>query len=96
MDKIKVMSENKQLSPEEVKSIKDLQTKYNKTILELGSIESQIISLKKQLKVFEEEKSNIVGDLDKISEVEKELIDALQEKYGTGNINIETGEIIPL
>jgi hypothetical protein len=96
MDKIKVMSENKQLSPEEVKSIKDLQTKYNKTILELGSIESQIISLKKQLKVFEEEKSNIVSDLDKISEVEKELIDALQEKYGTGNINIETGEIIPL
>ncbi len=96
MDKIKVMSENKQLSPEEVKSIKDLQTKYNKTILELGSIESQIISLNKQLKVFEEEKSNIVSDLDKISEVEKELIDALQEKYGTGNINIETGEIIPL
>ena len=96
MDKIKVMSENKQLSPEEVKSIKDLQTKYNKTILELGSIESQIISLKKQLKVFEEEKSNIVNDLDKISEIEKELINALQEKYGTGNINIETGEIIPL
>ena len=90
------MSENKQLSPEEVKSIKDLQTKYNKTILELGSIESQIISLKKQLKVFEEEKLNVVSDLDKISEVEKELIDALQEKYGAGNINIETGEIIPL
>ena len=90
------MSENKQLSPEEVKSIKDLQTKYNKTILELGSIESQIISLKKQLKIFEEEKSNVVSDLDKISEIEKELINALQEKYGTGNINIETGEIIPL
>jgi hypothetical protein len=96
MDKIKVMSENKQLSPEEVKSIKDLQTKYNKTILELGSIESQIISLNKQIKMFEEEKSNIVSDLDKISEIEKELITALQEKYGTGNINIETGEIIPL
>jgi hypothetical protein len=90
------MSENKQLSPEEVKSIKDLQTKYNKTILELGSIESQIISLNKQIKMFEEEKSNIVSDLDKISEIEKELINALQEKYGTGNINIETGEIIPL
>jgi iron only hydrogenase large subunit-like protein len=96
MDKIKVMSENKQLSPEEVKSIKDLQTKYNKTILELGSIESQIISLNKQIKMFEEEKSNTVSDLDKISEIEKELITALQEKYGTGNINIETGEIIPL
>jgi hypothetical protein len=96
MDKIKVMSENKQLSPEEVKSIKDLQTKYNKTILELGSIESQIISLNKQIKMFEEEKSNIVSDLDKIGEIEKELINALQEKYGTGNINIETGEIIPL
>ena len=90
------MSENKQLSPEEVKSIKDLQTKYNKTILELGSIESQIISLNKQVEIFEEEKSNIVSDLDKISEIEKELINALQEKYGTGNINIETGEIIPL
>lgn len=90
------MLENKKLSPEEVKSIKDLQTKYNKTILELGGIESQIISLRKQIKSFEDEKSNIVNDLDKISEIEKVLIDTLQEKYGAGNINIETGEIIPL
>ena len=33
--------------------------------------------------------------MDTISKKEKTLIDNLQEKYGAGNINIETGEITP-
>ena len=37
------MSEQKQLTPDELQSIKDLQQRYNQTVFELGSVEAQII-----------------------------------------------------
>jgi hypothetical protein len=43
-----------------------------------------------------EEKKNLVSDLKTIERKESELTASLQEKYGTGSINIETGEITPI
>jgi len=96
MDKIKNMSENKKLTQEEIDSIKSLQTQYNKVIFELGSLESQLVLIKKQTDFLETEKAKIVAKIDEIGESEKTLIDSLQIKYGAGNINIETGEITSL
>jgi hypothetical protein len=87
------MSEVKKLTQEEIDSIKGLQSEYNKIVFELGSIESQLVFIKKQTELLETEKAKIVVDMDTISKKEKTLIDDLQEKYGTGNINIETGEV---
>lgn len=89
------MEEIKKLTPEELNSIKELQTRYNKIVFELGSVEVQLTGLNKQKTLLENEKINISNDLDKIAEAEKEIIDALEVKYGAGNINIETGEITP-
>ena len=44
---------------------------------------------------METEKSNVLGDIKTLTAKEKELLASLQEKYGVGNINIETGEITP-
>jgi chromosome segregation ATPase len=96
INKIKNMSENKKLTQEEIDSIKALQVQYNKVIFELGSIESQLVLIKKQTEVLETEKTKIVSDINKIGESEKTLIDSLQTKYGAGSINIETGEITSL
>jgi chromosome segregation ATPase len=89
------MSETKKLTQEEINSIKGLQSEYNKIVFELGSVESQLVFIKKQTELLETEKAKIVVDMDTISKKEKTLIDNLQEKYGAGNINIETGEITP-
>jgi hypothetical protein len=89
------MSEIKKLTQEEINNIKTLQSDYNKVVFELGSIESQLVFIKKQTEVLYVEKNKIVTEIDNISEKEKTLISDLQEKYGVGNINIETGEISP-
>jgi hypothetical protein len=34
-----------------------------------------------------------LNDLNKVGEREKALVDSLQEKYGTGNIDLESGTI---
>lgn len=90
------MSETKQLTADELGSIKELQTQYNKIIFELGSIESQIIAFQKQIKILEEDKHKSSLGIDDISEKERLLVDSLQAKYGAGNIDIETGTISSL
>jgi chromosome segregation ATPase len=89
------MESTKKLTSEEITSITDLQKQYNTNIFELGSVEAQISLITAQLKALEAEKNNILNDLNKIGEREKALVDSLQEKYGTGNIDLENGTISP-
>ena len=90
------MSETKQLTPEELQQINEMQQQYNKFVFELGSVESQIQGLLQQKIVLESEKDGIVSDIKTLGEKERVLVRDLQEKYGTGNINPQTGEITPL
>ena len=82
-----------QLAPEELQSIKDLQSKYNQTIFEIGAAEAQLIVFQQNIDKLQEAKKGLVSDLTTIEKKESELVASLQEKYGQGNINIETGEI---
>jgi len=90
------MSEVKKLTPEELQQIKDMQAQYNKFVFELGSVEAQLQNVIATKELIETEKSNVLEDIKKLGEREKELVNGLQAKYGTGNIDIETGEITPM
>jgi len=87
------MSETKKLTAEELQQIKEMQSQYNKFVFELGSIEAQLQNILSAKAAAETEKNNILSDIKKLGEREKELVTILQEKYGNGNIDIETGEI---
>jgi hypothetical protein len=87
------MENVKKLTPEEINSITDLQKEYNTKIFELGSIEAQLSLIQSQTKELDVEKNGILDNLNKIGEKEKELVDALQQKYGTGEIDLENGVI---
>jgi len=82
-----------QLAQEELQSIKDLQTRYNQTAFEIGSLEIQLSTYKKYVVSLEEEKVNLLKDITSIEEKEKELTDKLVEKYGNVTIDPNTGEI---
>ena len=90
------MSEVKQLTPEELSQIKEMQQQYNKFVFELGSVEAQFQNVLSTKELIETEKSKVLEDIKKLGEREKELVNGLQAKYGTGNIDIETGEITPM
>ena len=85
-----------QLTPEELKSIKDLQSKYNQTIFEIGVAEAQRIALQEQVEKLQSTKVELVNDLATIEKQESDLVASLQTKYGNGAINPETGEITPV
>jgi oligoribonuclease NrnB/cAMP/cGMP phosphodiesterase (DHH superfamily) len=85
-----------QLTPEELQQIKDLQSKYNQTIFEIGASEAQIIAFQQGIENLQKAKIGLVSDLKTIEQKESELVKSLQEKYGQGNIDLETGNIAPI
>jgi hypothetical protein len=79
--------EKKVLTPEELQSVKDFQTKQDNLVFSLGKIEYQIALLENSKQILKEEIKNI-------EKFNKELGQQLTEKYGSGKIDSNTGEII--
>lgn len=80
--------ETKKLTTEEIQRITELQQKNNALVTELGQIE--LIKLNLQLRREAAEKF-----LEEFRSEEQELGKELTDKYGSGNINLETGEFAP-
>ena len=89
------MSETKQLTPEELQTIQELQKQYNQFVFDLGSIEAQLQGLLAQKDLLEKEKDGVLSDIKTLGDKERVLVTTLQEKYGTGNIDPQSGEITP-
>jgi peptidoglycan hydrolase CwlO-like protein len=73
------------LQKEELDTIKEIQQTELNLIDQLGSIEYQIQTLQLQ-------KDNLRQEIIKLQSKSQKFGDDLQQKYGDGNINIETGE----
>ena len=86
------MSEERQvmkLTEEELKGITQVRSKTEAIIKEFGEIALAEINLK-------ERKEHADAYLIQLKHEEKELATTLQEKYGKGNINLDTGEFVPV
>ena len=78
--------ETKVLTQEELQSLRNLRDQQNDILTGLGSLEYRITLLESNKTIL---KSQIV-ELEKTS---ADLGVKLTEKYGSGNLNLETGEI---
>jgi hypothetical protein len=78
--------ETKVLTQEELQSLRNLRDQQNDILAGLGSLEYRITLLESNKAIL---KSQIV-ELEKAS---ADLGAKLTEKYGNGNLNLETGEI---
>ena len=59
-----------QLTQEELQSIRDLQSKYNQTLFEIGVAEAQSLALKGQIERLESNKKELLKDLESIEQKE--------------------------
>tara|TARA_Y100000361_G_scaffold137718_1_gene139359 strand:- start:24 stop:275 length:252 start_codon:yes stop_codon:yes gene_type:complete len=78
---------NIKLSKEDIEQLTKLQNEENRLIVNFGRLEISQIDL-------DQEKENLEEDLNKHRKNQIELGAKLQEKYGEGRINLETGELI--
>jgi hypothetical protein len=73
------------LTQEEIDSLKSIQEQNNQLIASFGQLEIAIQSLELQ-------KEQLIEALTTLKTKENDMGKTLQDKYGNGNINIETGE----
>jgi hypothetical protein len=76
------------LSEQEIQDLKEFQIKNNQIAMSLGQIEIQKV-------ILENQKDELVNKLAELQETQTKLGKELQDKYGIGSINIETGEFTP-
>ena len=89
MSIIQEVTEKKFLTEEEKTTLKDLQTKTESIVVELGEISIMKIQVENR---YETAKSYLT----EISNQEKEFTKTLFDKYGKFNLDPQTGEIIKL
>jgi hypothetical protein len=79
--------ETKALTQEELTQLTSIQNQQNDLIINLGSIEYR-------MSLLEQNKEILKTQILELEKSNSELGRQLTEKYGSGNINLETGEII--
>ena len=87
---------SQKLAENELQELLSLRNDYSLVLLNLGESAAKIAELEEQLKSLQSDKENNLLNYKNLVEKDKQISKFLQDKYGKGNINIETGEIIPV
>ena len=90
-----MMADDIKFTEEEMKSLRELQDSYTQKQAELGQVSVQRILLNQQLDVLEEKQTFLENEYKKIQQQEQDLVKKLNEKYGTGQLDPESGVFTP-
>ena len=89
------MSEKVKFSDEELKDLEQLQNDYSQKQVELGQVHVQRLLLNQQIEELHNKQSALEQEYIQIQGREKQLVDALNQKYGPGQLDPETGVFTP-
>lgn len=90
------MSEQTKFSEEEIAEIKQVQANYQKLGLDLVQIKLAVLNAKNQLDTYESEEKMLTERILELNESERTIAKNLEEKYGKGEIDLESGVFTPI
>ena len=79
--------EKQVLTEEEIKSLTSLQQEQNDLLFQLGQVNYQLY-------FFEREKTRVQNLIEAFEKKQTDSAKQLEEKYGAGTVNLESGEFI--
>lgn len=83
------------ITDEEMQSIKTIQEEYTQIGVQLVQLRLAKKSSEDYLKKLVEEEESLNSSIEATNEREKKLADDLNEKYGVGSLDMNTGEFTP-
>ena len=78
-----------------MKSVGDLQVKYNTITNKFGQLAIAKLNLEKQQESVEEEEFKVHEELEAVGAEEQEVLTGITEKYGPGSLDPQTGVFTP-
>ena len=89
------MSKTQKFTSEELEQIKTLRDQNREIVQSFGQLEMEILLTKKRVEVLTEEKEKTISKYEKLQEEEQNLVKQLNTKYGSGTVDIVSGEFTP-
>jgi|TARA_R100001509_G_scaffold76526_1_gene42836 chromosome segregation ATPase len=89
------MSEQIKFTDEEMKTLRGLQDSYTEKQSELGQLSVQRILLNQQLDALDERQTFLENEYKKIQQKEADFVKTLNNKYGQGQLDPDTGVFTP-
>ena len=83
------------ITDEEMQSIKAIQDKYTAIGVQMVQLTLARKSGEDYLKQLEDQEQSLKDEIEETNKVERELADSLNEKYGVGSLDMQTGEFTP-
>ena len=81
---------------EELEQITQLRDSNSQKIGEFGQVELEVLLANQRLKALETTKNTLIEDYIGLQSKEKDLVRTLNEKYGAGQVDLSSGEFIPV
>jgi len=94
--KVVEASDEIKFSEEELKELGDLQKSYQEKQAQLGQIAVQKILLGQQVEAIDNRQVELEGEYEEVQQTERDLVQKLNEKYGPGQLDPETGVFTPV
>ena len=82
-------------SEEELKELGDLQQSYQDKQAQLGQIAVQKIILNQQIEAIDNRQAELEGEYEEVQQKEREIVEKLNEKYGPGQLDPQSGVFTP-
>ena len=89
------MAETQQLSKEEKIEIEEIKNSSQQKVFEFGQIELEVILCNQRMDFLNQEKERLTNQYKELQTKEEALVNSITKKYGTGTLNIESGEFLP-
>ena len=90
------MADEIKFTDEELKSLSDLSQNYQNIQASFGQLRVQKILLEQQGESLEEAEVKMEADYKDLQETERKLVQELNEKYGPGQLDPQTGVFTPI
>ena len=90
------MADEIKFTDEELKSLSDLSQSYQSIQASFGQIRVQKILSEQQAEALEEAEVKMEADYKEMQDTERELVQQLNEKYGPGQLDPQTGVFTPV
>ena len=91
-----VKSSTVKFSEDEMTKLQELQNSYQQKQVEFGQLRVQRIILNQQSNALEEKEKQIEQEYVNVQQEEQQLVNELNEKYGPGSLDPQTGEFTPV
>tara|TARA_R110000851_G_scaffold127426_2_gene259442 strand:- start:681 stop:959 length:279 start_codon:yes stop_codon:yes gene_type:complete len=89
------MSETKKFTDAELTKITQLRDSNAQKINEFGQVELEILLTNQRKETLERTKEDLQNQYIALQEQERTLVKELNDKYGTGTVDLESGEFVP-